>query len=113
MLVIENSWSQAHSPPNPAVALLKSGSIAAGLRQSPPADAKSAAATQLCMRRGNGRDRDNVVQIEKGHQHQRAQKFPSWDGQRRRLGVPQDAERLSRSSWRWLCIVACVNRIVS
>jgi hypothetical protein len=33
MLVIENSWSPG-SPPNPAAALLKSGVVAAGWRQS-------------------------------------------------------------------------------
>ena len=88
----------AGSPPNVAVPLLKSGMDRGRLASKPPTGAKSATETRLCIRRENGRKRENVVQIEKRHQHQRAREFPSWDGQRRRLGVPQDAEQLSRSS---------------
>jgi hypothetical protein len=96
ILVIENSWSQARHKCGGSV--VEIGNDRGRLASKPPTGAKSATETRLCIRRENGRKREDVVQIEKRHQHQRAREFPSWDGRRRLLGVPQDAEQLSRSS---------------
>jgi hypothetical protein len=88
--------------------LLKSGVVAAGWRHShrPVLSRRpkrgSASAEETAESRGLSFKSRRDIGISK------REKVPSWDGRRRWLGVPQDAELLSRSSQRWQCILACL-----
>jgi hypothetical protein len=102
MLVIENSWSKltAESGGSAVVMVKDHGRLAS---QPPPVLSRrpkrgSAAAGETAgSRKLSSKSRRHIGISER-------ENVPSWDGQRRRLGAPQDAERLSRSSWRWQCI---------